>query len=212
MEVRPYEQMVPDVSALASAGNTLWLDPSKVSYAVYQAAKEAAEASHKCEWDRGIRGNGAKGGIARHALPSAPVQVEEGKQALSPFPSPPVPSERARHLLPSPCVRLPMEQARHPQPLPSPPHQRPSSFQRAQYTAANGGTRKRARTETDTAADVPAPAEAAPAAAATGAASGAAPKVFVEQASPVVAAKAVKNDAELVSRFEFEIQGCRFGV
>lgn len=87
----------------------------------------------------------------------------------------------------------------------------PPSSQPSQHAAANGGARKRARTETDTAADASAPAEAAPAAAAA-AGTGAAPKVFVEQASPVVAAKAVKNDAELVSGFEFEVQGCRFGV
>ncbi|GFR40249.1 hypothetical protein Agub_g821 [Astrephomene gubernaculifera] len=42
VQVKPYEAMLSDVAALAAAGGRLWLDPARVSYAVYQAAAKAA--------------------------------------------------------------------------------------------------------------------------------------------------------------------------
>lgn len=45
VEVVPYERLASDVAALAADGLSLWVDTSKVSYAVYQAAKEAADAN-----------------------------------------------------------------------------------------------------------------------------------------------------------------------
>jgi len=57
--VRPYASFLPDVRAAAGAGQAVWLDPSKVSYAVYQAAKEGAEG--------GAGGDGAARKRARTA-------------------------------------------------------------------------------------------------------------------------------------------------
>ncbi len=45
VDVSPYSAMVPDVAESAKAGKTLWVDPSKVSFAIYQAAQEAAAAA-----------------------------------------------------------------------------------------------------------------------------------------------------------------------
>ncbi|GLC69902.1 hypothetical protein PLESTF_000893800 [Pleodorina starrii] len=44
VQVKPYDGLLADVAAIAAAGGRLWLDPARVSYAVYQAAKAAAEA------------------------------------------------------------------------------------------------------------------------------------------------------------------------
>ena len=44
-----YARLVPDVCALAASGNTLWLDPGKVSYAIFQAASNARDEAEKGE-------------------------------------------------------------------------------------------------------------------------------------------------------------------
>ena len=44
-----YARLVPDVCSLAASGNTLWLDPGKVSYAIFQAASNAREEAEKGE-------------------------------------------------------------------------------------------------------------------------------------------------------------------
>jgi Xaa-Pro aminopeptidase len=43
VEVMPYGRMVPDLEAAVGAGSKLLLDPSKVSYALYQAAVNKGE-------------------------------------------------------------------------------------------------------------------------------------------------------------------------
>ncbi len=43
VQVKPYEALLGDVSAAAASGARLWLDPARVSYAVYQAAAAAAK-------------------------------------------------------------------------------------------------------------------------------------------------------------------------
>lgn len=44
MAIKDYTAFVGDVAAAAGAGSAVWLDPSKVSYAVFSAAKAAAAA------------------------------------------------------------------------------------------------------------------------------------------------------------------------
>uniref|UniRef100_A0A7R9VKA2 Xaa-Pro aminopeptidase P n=1 Tax=Chlamydomonas euryale TaxID=1486919 RepID=A0A7R9VKA2_9CHLO len=45
VELADYKAMVPDVAALAASGKRIVIDPSKVSFALYCAAKEAASAA-----------------------------------------------------------------------------------------------------------------------------------------------------------------------
>lgn len=42
-QVKPYSHFMEDVKSHATAGSTIWLDPSKVSFAVFQAVTEAAD-------------------------------------------------------------------------------------------------------------------------------------------------------------------------
>lgn len=47
VQVKPYEALLGDVSAAAASGARLWLDPARVSYAVYQAAAAAAKGERE---------------------------------------------------------------------------------------------------------------------------------------------------------------------
>eukprot|EP00195_Chlamydomonas_chlamydogama_P009509 CAMPEP_0202892282 /NCGR_PEP_ID=MMETSP1392-20130828/2027_1 /ASSEMBLY_ACC=CAM_ASM_000868 /TAXON_ID=225041 /ORGANISM="Chlamydomonas chlamydogama, Strain SAG 11-48b" /LENGTH=683 /DNA_ID=CAMNT_0049576179 /DNA_START=304 /DNA_END=2355 /DNA_ORIENTATION=- len=128
VEVREYGQFVGDVAALAAGGQTLWVDPSKVSYAVYQAARSAVEG-------------GTPAAAAAAAAPAA---------AASPSPR------------------------------------------------GKGGARKRARGD-----DAP---PATNGSSSNGASRPTPPKIFMEFASPVVAAKAIKNAAELAGMREAHLR------
>lgn len=74
VEVRDYSSLVADVRAKAAGGSIIWMDPGKVSYAVYQAAVEGAGSAN-----RGSRGKGRKrvlsprGGAAGGANSATPV-------------------------------------------------------------------------------------------------------------------------------------------
>ncbi|GIL68768.1 hypothetical protein Vafri_22006 [Volvox africanus] len=41
VQVKPYDGLLADVAAIAASGGRLWMDPARVSYAVYKAAKKA---------------------------------------------------------------------------------------------------------------------------------------------------------------------------
>ncbi|GIL92401.1 hypothetical protein Vretimale_6469 [Volvox reticuliferus] len=45
VQVKPYDGLLADVADIAESGGRLWMDPARVSYAVYQAAKKAAAAA-----------------------------------------------------------------------------------------------------------------------------------------------------------------------
>ena len=64
VEVKAYDAMVGDVKALASAGAVMWMDPTKVSWALYQAAKPASTPTDTgvCVWGGGCSMTGGQGG------------------------------------------------------------------------------------------------------------------------------------------------------
>lgn len=63
--VKPYAEVVTEVQRLAKEGVKLWVDPTKVSYGLYEAAKQAAVAEQgSANGSRGKRRRSASGAAA----------------------------------------------------------------------------------------------------------------------------------------------------
>ncbi|MEW5306595.1 MAG: hypothetical protein WDW36_009049 [Sanguina aurantia] len=52
VQVKPYGHFMEDVKSHATAGSTIWLDPSKVSFAVFQAITEAADVGSQAVYQK----------------------------------------------------------------------------------------------------------------------------------------------------------------
>lgn len=88
--VKPYEAVVADLVALAKEGVKVLMDPSKVSLALYDAARAAAEAGQaaKDAGPRGKRKRSSKGGVEDTANGSTEAPAVLKESALVEKPSP----------------------------------------------------------------------------------------------------------------------------
>ncbi|GLI66862.1 hypothetical protein VaNZ11_010849 [Volvox africanus] len=84
VHVKPYDGLLADVAAIATSGGRLWMDPARVSYAVYKAAKEAtADAAPNKKRSRedqhgvthGSEANGDSNGAKTRAAHFRPVEL-----------------------------------------------------------------------------------------------------------------------------------------
>ncbi|PNH10857.1 putative Xaa-Pro aminopeptidase P [Tetrabaena socialis] len=76
VQVKPYDGLLADVSAVAASGERLWLDPARVSYAVYQAAAKAASEAASKKRPREEEGGAAANGHKAAAAPRGFRPVE----------------------------------------------------------------------------------------------------------------------------------------
>ncbi|GAX82461.1 hypothetical protein CEUSTIGMA_g9888.t1 [Chlamydomonas eustigma] len=85
VEVVPYDSMMSDVISMVTAGKTLWVDPGKVSYAIIQAANEAAEEMKGREISGRKRGRKHDDHTAPYATQNG---ITKGKKAVLEMASP----------------------------------------------------------------------------------------------------------------------------